>query len=177
MFGFYKTYAFKQRKRPARHPDRPFRIFLLRCGIRRRIVQVVGDELQLILEHQLQVCHGVHHVGGRIVYFQQLAQVQTVQFHGGVHLPAFGAQDVAQGIFLQSDALHKVNRPPAPASPWACRGRGSGVSIQFSADMIKPSFRSSGQGRCTPHSMSAGYAVLLLLFRVLVPRTFSMVSR
>jgi len=32
------------------------------------------------------------------------------------------------------------------------------VSIQFSADMIKPSFRSSGQGRCTPHSMSAGYA-------------------
>ena len=40
-------------------------------------------------------------------------------------------------------------------------GQGQGqrvVSIQFSADMIKPSFRSSGQGRCTPHSMSAGCA-------------------
>ena len=56
---FLQKLCIQAEKRPARHPDRPFSIFLLRCGIRRRIVQVVRDELQLILEHQLQVCHGV----------------------------------------------------------------------------------------------------------------------
>ena len=49
------------------------------------------------------------HVGGRVVHFQQLAQVQAVQFHGGIHLAALGAEDVAQCVLLQSDALHQVD--------------------------------------------------------------------
>ena len=73
------------------------------------IIEVIGDKLQLFLQHQLQICHGVHHVGGRIVHFQQLAQVDLVHGECGFHLLALGAEDVAQSTFLQRDAFHQID--------------------------------------------------------------------
>ena len=65
---------------PARHPGRQRALLVSRTAAAgRRIVEVVGDELQLILEHELQVSHGVHHVGCRVVDLKQLAQVQPIQ--------------------------------------------------------------------------------------------------
>ena len=51
----------------------------------------------------------MHHIGGRIVDFQQLAEVQLFHAHGGLHLLALGAEDVAEGGFLQGDALQQVD--------------------------------------------------------------------
>ena len=34
--------------------------------------EIVGHKLQFILQHQFQVCHRMHHIGRRIVDFQQL---------------------------------------------------------------------------------------------------------
>ena len=50
---------------------------LLRGGgvFRRGVIEIVGDEFQLIFERQLQIGHGMDHVGGRVVDLQQLAQV------------------------------------------------------------------------------------------------------
>ena len=116
----------------------------------------------------VKVRHGVDHVGGGVVHFQQLAKIQTVQIHGFLHLPAFGTQNVAERRFLQGNAFHQVHNSLIQADLGHLRALRTGAWC-IDHHRAKPSFPVVCPilccGGCSCYCFSA------------CARTFSMVSR
>ena len=141
---------------------------------RRGVVEVVGDEFQLLFQNQLKVRHGVDHVGGGVVDLQQLAQVQLLHAEGGFHLLALGAEDVAQGRLLQSDALHQVDDGLVEGNSrqrGAAAGNAGGAVGGISHKKDLPFYnrdRAQSILCASPPGCHSGFALLC---------TFSMVSR